>query len=164
MCWRSSGTLAAKRSAVGPHHTVTNRKKAASQRRREAKSTRSPKRAWPWSDLRINSPLRFDEPTDGFESANSTAFTASRVSPGMSRAMIFRTDPGARVHRRDQDEICREGRAVHRLADRDLSLLRRLAEDFERLAVELGHLIEEEAAFVSHRGERRLSEKDLDLA
>jgi len=82
----------------------------------------------------------------------------------MSRPMIFRADPGARVHRRDQDEICREGRAVHRLADRDLSLLQRLAEDFERLAVELGHLIEEEAAFVSHRGERRLSEKDLDLA
>jgi hypothetical protein len=45
------------------------------------------------------------------------------------RAMILRTNSGARVHRRDQDEIHREGRAVHRLAQRDLPLLTQFLPD-----------------------------------
>ena len=53
------------------------------------------------------------------------------------------------VHGGHKDEVGREGRAIHRPADGDLAFLQRLAEHFERLAVELGHLVEEEHALVS---------------
>ena len=54
-----------------------------------------------------------------------------------------------RIECRDEHEICRECGAVERPADRDGAVLQRLAQHFERGAVEFWQLVEEQHAVVS---------------
>ena len=54
----------------------------------------------------------------------------------------------AGIHGGDEDEVGGESRAAEGPADGHLAFLERLAEDLERLAIELGHLVEEEHALV----------------
>ena len=55
---------------------------------------------------------------------------------------------GARIQRGDEHEIGRKRRAVKRPGDRHRAVFQRLAQHFERLAVELGQLVEEQHAVV----------------
>ena len=58
---------------------------------------------------------------------------------------------GARIQRGDEHEVGRKRRAVERAGDRHRAVFERLAQHFERLAVELGQLVEEEHAVVGER-------------
>ena len=55
---------------------------------------------------------------------------------------------GAGVEGRDQHKICRKRRGIQRAADGDVAVFERLAEDFERRAVEFGELVEKQHAVV----------------
>src|SRR5262249_45897365 len=75
---------------------------------------------------------------DRFESANSTDFSAFRLSPTMSGAMILRTIPRAGFHRGDEDEISGECGTVHRPAHGHLAFLEWLGQPLPGLSVEPG--------------------------
>jgi hypothetical protein len=69
-----------------------------------------------------------------------------RAAAGPPR--IGAVSAGARVHRRHQDEVGREGRGPQRPADRHAAVLQGLAQHLQRLAVELRQLVEEQDALV----------------
>ena len=75
---------------------------------------------------------------------------------GAGAAGIGPVSAGAGVHGGDEDEVGGEGRAAEGPADGDLAFLERLAQDLERLAIELGHLVEEEDALVGQADLARL--------
>ena len=51
----------------------------------------------------------------------------------------------------DEHEVRRKGRAVQGPADRHRAVLQRLAEDFQRAAIEFRKLVEEQYAVMAHR-------------
>jgi len=63
---------------------------------------------------------------------------------------------GTGIHGGDEDEVGGESRAAEGPADGHLAFLERLAQDLERLAIELGHLVEEEDALVGQADLARL--------
>ncbi len=66
---------------------------------------------------------------------------------------------GAGVHRRDQREAGRERERARRAGDVDVAVLERLAERLERVAAELGQLVEEEHAVVREADLARTRER-----
>jgi hypothetical protein len=56
----------------------------------------------------------------------------------------------------DQDELSRGGCASERSTDRHLAVFKWLAQDFERLAIERGHLVQEQHALVGEADLPRL--------
>ena len=66
-----------------------------------------------------------------------------RAATGAPRVGAIAARAG--IHRGHQDELGGERRAPQGPADRHLAFLQRLAEDFQRLAIELGHLVQEQA-------------------
>jgi hypothetical protein len=63
---------------------------------------------------------------------------------------------GTGIHGGDEDEVGGESRAAAGPADGHLAFLERLVQNLERLAIELGHFVEEEDALVGHADFARL--------
>ena len=75
---------------------------------------------------------------------------------GAGAAGIRPVSAGTGIHGGDEDEVGGESRAAEGPADGHLAFLERLAQDLERLAIELGHLVEEEDALVGQADLARL--------
>ena len=58
---------------------------------------------------------------------------------------------GARVHGGKKDKVDGKSQTTEGAVDRQLTFFQRLAEDLERSAVELGHLVEGQDALVGHQ-------------